>query len=80
MRPGIAFIAQIEKSHVEPAERLTKDMIYIQHMSVAHDIRLLVRAVVTTVLGQREPAPVSDVAMSPSRAGANAGQGPWSSS
>jgi len=57
VRPGIACIAQIEKSHVPAAERLTKDLIYIRRMSVGYDLRLLVRAVVTTICGKREPAP-----------------------
>ena len=62
VRPGIACIAQIEKAHVEPAERLQKDLLYIQRMSVAFDLRLLVRAVVTTLRGEREPAPLQTVA------------------
>jgi lipopolysaccharide/colanic/teichoic acid biosynthesis glycosyltransferase len=57
VRPGIACTAQIEKCHVELEERLQKDLLYIQRMSVGYDIWLLVRAVVTTVLGQREPPP-----------------------
>lgn len=61
VRPGIACTAQIEKCHVELAERLYKDMAYIQRMSLAYDVRLLVRAVVTTVRGQREPAPLPEV-------------------
>jgi len=63
VRPGIACIAQIEKAHVEPAERLHKDLVYIQRMSVAFDLRLLVRAVVTTLRGEREPAPLPAVAI-----------------
>jgi lipopolysaccharide/colanic/teichoic acid biosynthesis glycosyltransferase len=57
VRPGIACIAQIQKSHVPPAERLRKDRVYIRRMSVGLDIRLLVRAVVTTVHGERGPHP-----------------------
>jgi lipopolysaccharide/colanic/teichoic acid biosynthesis glycosyltransferase len=63
VRPGIACIAQIEKAHVEPAERLHKDLAYIQRMSIAFDLRLLVRAVVTTLRGEREPAPLPAVAI-----------------
>jgi lipopolysaccharide/colanic/teichoic acid biosynthesis glycosyltransferase len=70
VRPGIACIAQIEKAHVEPAERLYKDLVYIQRMSVAFDVRLLVRAVVTTLRGEREPAPLPAVAIAGSRPGA----------
>jgi lipopolysaccharide/colanic/teichoic acid biosynthesis glycosyltransferase len=57
VRPGIACIAQIEKAHVEPAERLQKDLVYIRRMSLGFDLGLLVQAVVTTVLGEREPSP-----------------------
>jgi lipopolysaccharide/colanic/teichoic acid biosynthesis glycosyltransferase len=57
IRPGIACIAQIEKAHVEPAERLEKDLVYIHRMSLGFDLQLLVRAVVTTVRAEREPAP-----------------------
>jgi lipopolysaccharide/colanic/teichoic acid biosynthesis glycosyltransferase len=63
VRPGIACTAQIEKAHVEPAERLDKDLAYIQRMSVWFDLRLLVRAVVTTLRGEREPAPLPAVAI-----------------
>ena len=63
VRPGIACIAQIEKAHVEPAERLQKDLVYIERMSIAYDLRLLFRAVVTTVRGEREPAPPPAVAI-----------------
>lgn len=57
VRPGIACIAQIEKYHIAPAERLRKDLVYIRRMSVGLDIRLLMRAVLTTVHGEREAAP-----------------------
>ncbi|HEX6499753.1 MAG TPA: sugar transferase [Micromonosporaceae bacterium] len=57
VRPGIACIAQIEKYHIAPTERLRKDRVYIRRMSVGLDIRLLGRAVVTTVRGEREAAP-----------------------
>ncbi len=67
VRPGIACIAQIEKAHVEPAERLRKDLVYIERMSVAFDLRLLVRAVVTTLRGEREPAPLPAVEVAGSR-------------
>lgn len=53
VKPGIACIAQIEKYHISPAERLRKDRVYIRRMSVALDIRLLWRAVTTTVRGAR---------------------------
>lgn len=53
VKPGIACIAQIEKYHISPAERLRKDRVYIRRMSVALDIQLLWRAVVTTVRGAR---------------------------
>jgi lipopolysaccharide/colanic/teichoic acid biosynthesis glycosyltransferase len=61
VRPGIACIAQIEKSYVPPAERLRKDRVYIRRMSLGLDLRLLVRAVVATVRGEREPAPPAEV-------------------
>ncbi|SDY14758.1 Sugar transferase involved in LPS biosynthesis (colanic, teichoic acid) [Micromonospora pattaloongensis] len=54
VRPGIACIAQIEKYHIAPAERLRKDKVYIRRMSVGMDVRMLGRAVVTTVRGERE--------------------------
>lgn len=57
VRPGIACIAQIEKAHVEPTERLEKDLVYIRRMSLGFDIQLLVEAVVTTIRGDREPSP-----------------------
>lgn len=53
VKPGIACIAQIEKYHISPAERLRKDRVYIRRMSVALDLQLLWRAVVTTVRGAR---------------------------
>lgn len=53
VRPGIACIAQIEKFHMPPQERLVKDLAYIEHQSLRLDLRLLVRAVVTTVRGER---------------------------
>lgn len=53
VRPGIACIAQIEKYHISPAERLRKDRVYIRRMSIALDIRLLGRAVATTLRGAR---------------------------
>jgi lipopolysaccharide/colanic/teichoic acid biosynthesis glycosyltransferase len=60
VRPGIAGIAQIEKYHISPAERLRKDRVYIRCMCLALDLRLLWRAVVTTVQGRRERGPVPD--------------------
>nr|WP_240940151.1 sugar transferase [Planosporangium flavigriseum] len=59
VKPGIACTAQIEKYHIAPAERLDKDREYIASMSVALDLRLLGRAVRTTLRGERhhgEPA------------------------
>lgn len=53
VRPGIACIAQIQKYHISPAERLRKDRVYIRRMSMGLDFRLLWRAVVTTVRGLR---------------------------
>jgi lipopolysaccharide/colanic/teichoic acid biosynthesis glycosyltransferase len=53
VKPGIACIAQIEKYHISPAERLRKDRVYIRRMSVGLDIRLLWRAVATTLRGAR---------------------------
>jgi lipopolysaccharide/colanic/teichoic acid biosynthesis glycosyltransferase len=62
VRPGIACIAQIEKFHLPPRERLVKDLAYIEHQSVMLDLKLLIRAVVTTVRGERQyhgdPLPV----------------------
>ncbi|MEV6932544.1 sugar transferase [Dactylosporangium sp. NPDC051485] len=52
-RPGIACIAQIEKFHMPPQERLVKDLAYIERQSVRLDLELLVLAVLTTVRGQR---------------------------
>jgi lipopolysaccharide/colanic/teichoic acid biosynthesis glycosyltransferase len=57
VRPGIVCIAQIEKYHMSPAERLHKDRMYIRRMSVPFDIKLLGRAVVTTLRGEREYTP-----------------------
>ncbi|MGI5243009.1 sugar transferase [Dactylosporangium sp. CA-139066] len=67
VRPGIACIAQIEKFHMPPQERLAKDLAYIEHQSVRLDLQLLVRAVLSTVRGERHydepvipaPAPAS---------------------
>ncbi|WP_433618674.1 sugar transferase [Dactylosporangium sp. CA-139114] len=53
VRPGIACIAQIEKFHMPPQERLVKDLAYIEHQSVRLDLQLLVRAVLTTARGER---------------------------
>lgn len=53
VRPGIACIAQIQKYHISPAERLRKDRAYIRRASVGLDVKLLWHAVVTTVRGQR---------------------------
>lgn len=53
VKPGIACIAQIEKYRMSAAERLRKDLTYIRRMSVGLDLRLLCRAVVTTVRGTR---------------------------
>jgi lipopolysaccharide/colanic/teichoic acid biosynthesis glycosyltransferase len=53
VKPGIACIAQIEKCQMPPAERLRKDQAYIRAMSLALDVRLLCRAVSTTVRGTR---------------------------
>lgn len=53
VRPGIACTAQIEKYHIAPAERLEKDREYIRQMSLALDIKLLGRAVRTTLSGER---------------------------
>jgi lipopolysaccharide/colanic/teichoic acid biosynthesis glycosyltransferase len=54
VRPGIACIAQIEKYHISPAERLRKDRVYLRRMSLALDVKLLLRAVVTTARGPRD--------------------------
>lgn len=56
VRPGIACIAQIQKYHIPPAERLRKDRVYIRRMSVGFDVRLLWLAVVMTVRGPRPEA------------------------
>jgi lipopolysaccharide/colanic/teichoic acid biosynthesis glycosyltransferase len=53
VRPGIACIAQIEKFHMPPQERLEKDLAYIEHRTVVLDLRLLTRAVLTTIRGER---------------------------
>ncbi len=53
VRPGIACIAQIEKFHMPPQERLEKDLAYIEQRSVMLDLRLLARAMLTTVRGER---------------------------
>ena len=53
VQPGIACIAQIEKYHMTAPERLRKDLVYIRRMSVGLDLRLLGRAVLTTVRGTR---------------------------
>ncbi len=56
VKPGIACIAQIEKYQMPAAERLRLDLDYIRNMSVAFDLRLLGRAVLTTVRGTRRDA------------------------
>ncbi|MEV8517396.1 sugar transferase [Dactylosporangium sp. NPDC051484] len=53
VRPGIACIAQIEKFDMPPEERLVKDLAYIEEQSVLFDLRLLGRAALTTVRGER---------------------------
>jgi lipopolysaccharide/colanic/teichoic acid biosynthesis glycosyltransferase len=53
VKPGIACIAQIEQYQMPAAQRLRKDCVYIRRMSVALDLRLLCRAVLTTVRGTR---------------------------
>ncbi|GAA5185822.1 hypothetical protein GCM10023322_30740 [Rugosimonospora acidiphila] len=53
VKPGIACIAQIEKYQMPADERLRLDLEYIRRMSVALDLRLLGRAVLTTVRGTR---------------------------
>lgn len=58
VRPGIACIAQIQRCHHSPQARLRKDRVYIRCMCLALDVRLLWRAVVTTVRGRRESGPV----------------------
>jgi lipopolysaccharide/colanic/teichoic acid biosynthesis glycosyltransferase len=56
VRPGIACIAQIEKYQMPPAERLAMDRAYIRRMCIGLDLRLLGRAVLTTVRGSRYEA------------------------
>lgn len=56
VKPGIACIAQIEKYQMPASERLRLDLEYIRKMSVAFDLRLLGRAVLTTVRGSRRDA------------------------
>ncbi|GAA0714712.1 sugar transferase [Dactylosporangium roseum] len=73
VRPGIACIAQIEKFHMSPQERLEKDLAYIEHQSVRLDLRLLIRAALTTVRGERRydetlPAPVIPTVPAPAQA------------
>jgi lipopolysaccharide/colanic/teichoic acid biosynthesis glycosyltransferase len=53
VQPGIACTAQIEKYYIGPAERLGKDLAYIRSMSLGLDVKLLVRAVTTTLRGER---------------------------
>lgn len=57
VRPGIACIAQIERCHHSPAMRLRKDRVYLRSMCFGLDLKLLWRAAVTTVRGQRETGP-----------------------
>jgi len=54
VRPGIACIAQIQKYHISPPERLRKDLVYIRRMSLGLDLWLLWHAVVSTVRGRRK--------------------------
>ncbi|MEV1289402.1 sugar transferase [Micromonospora sp. NPDC049679] len=54
VKPGIACIAQIEKYHIAPADRLRKDRVYIRRMSLGMDVRMLWRAVMSTVRGARQ--------------------------
>jgi lipopolysaccharide/colanic/teichoic acid biosynthesis glycosyltransferase len=56
VKPGIACIAQIEKYQMSATERLRKDRAYIRKMSVGLDLRLLSRAVLTTMRGTRHDA------------------------
>jgi lipopolysaccharide/colanic/teichoic acid biosynthesis glycosyltransferase len=60
VKPGIACIAQIEKYHISPAERLRKDRVYIRCMCFRLDVRLLWRAGVTTLQGRRETGGAPD--------------------
>lgn len=53
VKPGIACIAQIKHYQIAPAERLRMDRAYIRRMSVGLDMRLLGRAVLTTLRGAR---------------------------
>ncbi|HEX5543206.1 MAG TPA: sugar transferase [Micromonospora sp.] len=53
VKPGIACIAQIQKYHIAPAERLRKDRAYIRRMSVPFDLSLLWHAVTSTLRGPR---------------------------
>ncbi|HEX5597304.1 MAG TPA: sugar transferase [Micromonosporaceae bacterium] len=53
VRPGIACIAQIQKYHIAPAERLRKDRVYIRRMSIGFDLSLLWYAVTSTLRGPR---------------------------
>jgi lipopolysaccharide/colanic/teichoic acid biosynthesis glycosyltransferase len=54
VRPGIACTAQIEKYHISPAERLDKDLAYIHRQSLWLDLKLLGRAVLTTIRSERQ--------------------------
>jgi lipopolysaccharide/colanic/teichoic acid biosynthesis glycosyltransferase len=54
VKPGIACIAQIKGYHMPPAERLGMDRDYIRQMGVRLDLRLLGRAVLTTLRGARK--------------------------
>lgn len=54
VKPGIACIAQIQKYHISPAERLRKDRVYIRRMSAGLDLRLLWQAVTTTIQRPRD--------------------------
>jgi lipopolysaccharide/colanic/teichoic acid biosynthesis glycosyltransferase len=67
VKPGIACIAQIEKYYIAPAERLEKDREYIRYMSLAVDLRLLGRAVTTTLCGERHRGRPADAECRPSR-------------
>lgn len=54
VKPGIACTAQIKGYHMPPAERLGMDRDYIRRMGVGLDLRLLGRAVLTTLRGARK--------------------------
>jgi lipopolysaccharide/colanic/teichoic acid biosynthesis glycosyltransferase len=54
VKPGIACIAQIKGYHLPPAERLGMDRDYIRQMGIGLDLRLLCRAVLTTLRGARK--------------------------